>query len=99
MRRATTPQVEIRLDESMEGLWYRVAFSQRGKAPIVKDQDDCELSEDGRTIRVMLTQEETLSFDALGTVRVQVRFGSGGSACATDIATIPILEILDEEVV
>lgn len=100
MRRCTTPTVTIHIDESLSGCeWFRVTFAQKDGARIVKDQDDCELSEDGKEIRVTLTQDETLRFNVRNDLRVQVRFGSDGSACASDIASVKVLEILDEEVI
>lgn len=99
MRRATTPNVEIRIDECLTGCWYRVTFAQKGGQRLVKDQDDCELSEDGKTINVHLTQQETLGFSDKYDLRVQVRFGTGDEACASDIAATRVAEILDEEVI
>lgn len=100
MRRATTPTLEIELDEPIECAWFRVALAQRCGTLIVRDQRSCELSEDGRTVTLTLTQEETVSLVAGYDLRVQLRFGDGlGAVCATDIAEIPVGEILDEEVV
>lgn len=99
MRRATTPNVEIRIDECLTGCWYRVTFAQRGGQRLVKDQDECELSGDGKTIFVHLSQRETLSFSDKQDLRVQVRFGRDGEACASDIAAVKVSEILDEEVI
>lgn len=99
MRRATTPKVEIRIDESLNDCWYRVTFKQRNGHKLVKDQDVCELSQDGKTIHVPLTQQETLGFSTNYDLQVQVRFGKDGDACASDIATVKVAEILDEEVI
>ncbi len=99
MRRATTPRVEIRIDENLSGCWYRVTFKQRNGTKLVKDQDDCELDADGKTIYVPLTQQETLGFSTNYDLQVQVRFGKDGDACASDIASIKVAEILDEEVI
>ena len=99
MRRATTPTVEIHIDECLTGCWFRVAFAQKNGSKLVKDQDECELSEDGKTIQVPLTQRETLSFSDRYDLCVQVRFGSGDEVCASDIATVKVAEILDEEVI
>lgn len=100
MRRATTPAVTINIDECLTDMdWYRVAFSQRGGPKIIKDEDDCELSADGKTIKVRLTQQETLAFSTKEVLRVQVRFGMGEDVQATDIANVTVAEILDEEVI
>ena len=99
MRRATTPTIKIDIDKDLTEYFYRVAFKQKGLKTIVKDQDDCTLSEDGKLIEVPLTQEETLSFYANNKVMVQVRYGKNGIVCATNIVTIDIRDILDEEIV
>lgn len=99
MRRATTPNVEIRIDECLTGCWYRVTFAQKGGQKLIKDQDECELSDDGKTVYVHLSQRDTLQFSDKYDLRVQVRFGRGDEACASDIATVKVAEILDEEVI
>lgn len=99
MRRATTPTIEISVDQNLTGCWYRVALSQKGGTIIIKTDKDCELSDDGTVIKVPLTQEETLSFNTRARIRIQVRFGNNGNVAATDIATFRIGEILDEEIV
>ncbi len=100
MRRATTATLKIDIDESLVGMWYRVALEQRGTGTLlIKDEGDCELSEDGKTITVRLTQEETLRFSDKCVARVQVRFGDGTSVAATNIASVDIYETIDEEVI
>lgn len=81
-------------------MWYRVAFEQvHTGIKLIKDQDECELSDDGRRIKITLSQKETLMFSEKYNVRIQVRFGDDISVCATNIADISIGEILDEEVI
>ena len=99
MRRATTPSIEIAIDENITGCWYRVTFAQRYGPKIVKDQDECELSEDGKTITVNLTQSETLLFKTKENVKVQVKFGMGDKVSASSIAVLKVGEILDEAVI
>jgi len=98
MRRATTPNIEISIDQDLRGYWYRVTFKQNGTT-IIKDQNDCILSDDGKTISIELTQEETLRFSDSFNIQVQVRFGKDNKVCATDIAYTKIGKILDEEVI
>ena len=98
MRRATTPTVKIDINENLTGLQYRVAFKQRGLKPLIKTQDDCTLTNNGHTIEVFLTQEETASFYENNKVMVQVRFGKDGKVGATNIASIDMKAILDEEI-
>lgn len=99
MRRATTPTIIINLDTNLTNCWYRVAFKQRGLPTLIKDQNDCILSEDGNSIEVYLTQEETLAFSSKHKVSVQVKFGIGEKVCATNIIDINVKDILDEEVI
>ena len=98
MRRATTPNIEIGIDKDLRGYWYRVTFKQNGTT-IIKDQSDCILSDDGKTISIELTQEETLRFSDLFNIQVQVRFGKDNKVCATNIVYTKIDKILDEEVI
>lgn len=99
MRRATTPTVTIGIDRDLTGCWYRVILAQRDGVKLVKDETQCVLSEDGKTISVTLSQEETLGFSTAYDLQVQVRFGNGSDAAASDIAVIRVREILDEEVI
>ena len=99
MRRATTPRLTISIDVDLRDCWYRVTLAQTHGAKIIKNQDECELSEDGKTIYVQLSQEETLSFSDRYKVNIQVRYGKDSSACATNIVMISVGQILDEEVI
>lgn len=98
MKRATTPQIEIMIDKDLTECWYRVAFEQN-KVLLIKDQNECTLSEDGKIISVELTQEETLLFSDSTNVNIQVRFGKNNKVCATNIVKMKIGKILDEEVI
>ena len=50
------------------------------------------------TIKATLTQEDTLAMHAGNVCRVQVRAynGDGSIAMATDIATVPVADILED---
>ena len=98
MRRATTPTIRIYIDKNIKGCWYRVTFAQRCGPKLIKDQNDCTLSEDGKTILVPLTQDETLLFNAHERVKVQVKFGSNDKVAASSIVALQVKEILDEAV-
>lgn len=99
MRRATTPSIEIEIDQSLIDAEYRVTFAQRNGPRIVKDQDACTLSEDGKLITVPLSQEETLRFSDRYNIQVQVRYKVEDRVCGTNIVSTNIGEILDEEVI
>ena len=99
MRRATTPTIRILIDKDISRCWYRVTFAQRCGPTIIKDQDQCTLTEDGKTILVSLTQEETLLFRTDENVKVQVKFGNGDKVGASSIVVLKVKEILDEVVI
>lgn len=98
MRRGTTPSIELTLDASLTGCEYRVTLAN-GKKKITKTEDDCQLSEDGTVITLVLTQEETLALDTDYPVRVQVRFKVGNKAFATNIVRTCVEDILLEGVI
>lgn len=100
IRRGTTPIIQLDLDQSLIGCWYRVIFEQAySRHKIIKRDSKCELSEDGKSIRVRLTQEDTYSFDHENNLKVQVRYGVDDLAFATNIIRVPISEILEEDVI
>ena len=99
MRRATTPKLIINMNVDLNNYWYRVAFAQNKDVILIKDQDDCELSDDGQTITIRFTQEETLQFNSNYKIKVQVRYGINDIVCASNIETTTIGEILDEEII
>lgn len=100
MRRATTPTIQIEADIDLrEFEWFRLTFAQRNGPRIVKTEKDCSLSEDGKTIYVRLSQQETLSFSERYNVMVQMRYGIGDTVNATNIVSRDIGAILDEEVI
>lgn len=95
MRRGTTPTLELELDTSLNGCEFWVTI-ENNKKQITKREDDCELSEDGKTIYVYLTQAETLSMNQYYPVSVQVRFKMAGKAFATNIVDTNVGAILLE---
>lgn len=101
MRRGTTPTLECSLDVSLVDADYYVTIEQ-GTVSITKTASDCTLSEDGKTISVTLSQEETLSLssdDASGLASVQVRYKADGKVYATNIAHLRVDGVLMEEVI
>lgn len=99
VRRATTPTIKITIDKDLSDYWYRITFAQDNFNKIVKDQNDCILSDDGKTISVNLNQNETLSFDTRSNVEVQLKCGIDDKVFATNIALIKVERILDEAVI
>lgn len=100
MRRGTTPTLRINIDQDLTGCWYRVILSQaNSRYRIVKKDSQCTLSEDGKTIDVFLSQEETYLFDHDFNLKVQVRYGLGEKAFATNIVRMSVYEILEDDVI
>ena len=85
MRRGTTHDFEIILDDvdltSLAAMW--VSFAQFGKVLVNKELDDVTI--DGQTITVHLTQTDTLKFRPRAKVWIQIRgLTNSGAAWATD---------------
>ena len=98
MRRGTTPTLELALDQSLEGAEYHVTIEQ-GTAQLDKTEADCTLSEDGRVIAVVLSQEETLALEPNAVASIQVRYKLDGRAYATNIVAVRVDDVLLEEVI
>lgn len=98
MRRGTTPTLELTLDTSVTDSEYRVTLAN-GKSAITKTEEECTLSDDGKTITLLLSQEETLSLNPNYPVKVQVRFKVGDLAFATNIVQTCVKDILYKEVI
>ena len=98
MRRGTTPTLECALDVSVEGAEYFVTLEQ-GETEITKTNADCTLSEDGKVITAVLSQEETLSLDPAAVASIQVRYKLDGKAYATNIVAVRVDDVLLEEVI
>lgn len=98
MRRGTTPTLECALDVSVEGAEYFVTLEQ-GETEITKTNTDCTLSEDGKVITAVLSQEETLALDPAAVASIQVRYKLDGKAYATNIVAVRVDDVLLEEVI
>lgn len=72
MIRGTTPKHEFTLqfDTSLIKT-IEITYAQCGKVVLKKGTADCEMS--GSTVRVRLTQEETLKFDDKTYAEIQIR--------------------------
>ena len=103
MRRCTTPTITATIDADLTGLDIRMAFRQSSYAPIVKTDDDLDVTIEGgtTTVAVALTQADTQSLRDGVPVDVQVRaIGDGGAvALATTIASIDVERILEDGVI
>lgn len=100
MRRGTTPTITVKIDFDLtqcQVVWF--TLRQRKNVEITKELEQLNMNADGFT--VMLSQDETLQFDERGPdVEAQVRaLTNTGQAIASDVAYIPIQQILKDGVI
>ena len=98
MKRGTTPTHQFVLPISVDMIEdVEVTYQQNGKEILKKYLD--EFTAEGKTIAVMLTQEETFAFDEGVNVEIQLRvLTKGGEVHASDIFTVGCLRCLSDEV-
>lgn len=98
MQRATTPTHIFTLPFDVSLLKEaRVIYQQNGNTVLKKEETDCEMS--GNEIRVTLTQEETLKFEASKIALIQLRvLLVDGTVSASQIMSDLVTDCLDCEV-
>lgn len=98
MRKGTTPTFEFELPFDISIIENaKIVFSFNKEVRLEKYLADCE--QDGNTLRLKLTQEETFLFECNSTVNIQVRVLTiGGDALASDIFNMFTCQCLDGEV-
>ena len=96
MYRGTTPTITFTLPfDSGNITALNLCFAQRGEIILEKCLADCSLEKD--TLRVSLTEQETLLFDANnGMVEMQLRIGCGESRMASNIMRVSVEHILKD---
>lgn len=93
--RGTTPTFSFKLPiEAATITKLAVTFKQPGGVTVEKTLDDVTL--DGQTVTATLTEEETLSFRAAGTMEIQLRVGVGAARMASQVWTVPVERVLKE---
>ena len=101
MRRGTTPTIVINVTgEDFDGATLYVTIEQ-GALELTKTGSDVLFTptEEGSTVALFLSQEETLAFDK-GKASIQIRWiNSSGVAQASPIRTIDVSPILLEGVI
>lgn len=95
MRRGTTPKITITTEFDWTAYVVQVTMKEND-VELVVEEERITKSEDGTTLEFNLTQEETLMFTKKVQVHIKAKLGS--SVIATDIASISVLPILNEEV-
>ncbi len=98
MFRGTTPTHEFILPFEAALLnEIRVTYKQNDAVVLEKTEADC--TKDGSSVKVELTQEETLLFDSGFNVDIQLRVSTtDGKALASQIEKVRVCEVLNEEV-
>ena len=98
MRRGTSPTLKLTTDQDWTGYEVIVTIEEdssvTGNIELNFERD--RLTIENNTIYVTLTQEETLKFKKKA--KIQIKGKRGNNVIATDISSIPILPILNEEV-
>ena len=95
MKRGTTPTNTFKTNIDLTGATVFLTYSQRGRVVLEKTGDDLEISAEAVVTR--LTQKDTLGFDALQKVSIQIRYVfPDGTAGASNIMTVTVGEILKD---
>ena len=95
MKRGTTPTNTFKTNIDLTGATVFLTYSQRGRVVLEKTGDDLEITAEAVVTR--LTQKDTLGFDALQKVSIQIRYVfPDGTAGASNIMTASVGEILKD---
>ena len=96
MYRGTTPTITFTLPIDGSSLTaLNLCFAQKGEILLEKNLTDCVL--EGNTLRVTLTEQETLQFAAdRGMVEMQLRVGCGATKMASNIMRVSVERILKD---
>ena len=95
MKRGTTPTNTFKTNIDLTGATVFLTYSQRGRVVLEKTGDDLEISAEAIVTR--LTQKDTLGFDALQKVSIQIRYVfPDGTAGASNIMSASVGEILKD---
>ena len=95
MKRGTTPTNTFKTNIDLTGATVFLTYSQRGRVVLEKTSDDLEITAEAIVTR--LTQKDTLGFDALQKVSIQIRYVfPDGTAGASNIMTASVGEILKD---
>lgn len=95
MKRGTTPTNTFKTNIDLTGATVFLTYSQRGRVVLEKTGDDLEITAEAIVTR--LTQKDTLGFDALQKVSIQIRYVyPDGTAGASNIMTASVGEILKD---
>ena len=93
MIRGTTPELRIRTNINAEDITkLSIVIRQGSEIKIEKTLEDVIL--DGREIRTMLTEQETLQLEGNRYAQIQIRAGLGETRIASKVLTVSVEEII-----
>ena len=101
MRRGTTPTItmwlppEVSCAEISDAIF---SIAQSGAEIVTKKFADMVIHTDDNTISVALTQEDTLSLNTCASAKLQVKVKINDTVLASDITTVSVGDILNEDV-
>ena len=97
MRRGTTPTHIFTFPFNVaECEQIRVLYAQRDNVKLTKEKTDCIIS--ANTLTLKLTQEETFLFDDKDLVEIQIRLKLYDNVIASDLITVRVKKLLEDEV-
>lgn len=97
MQRGTTPTHIFTLPFDVEQAEeIRVLYAQDGDVKIKKEKEDLQILFNSITLK--LTQEETFLFDTKSLVEIQIRVKMDNNVFASDILTVRVQKLLEDEV-
>jgi hypothetical protein len=99
MIQGSTPLHIFRLPFSTDIIYaLRISYEQNKKIVLSKELDNVSLEENA--VKLRLSQEETLLFDAICPCRIQMHIlTTGGDAVPSKIKTVPVHVLLDRRVI
>lgn len=101
MRRGTTPTIKMGLPAEVSCAEISDAIfsiAQSGAEIVTKRFDDMEIDTYDNTISVVLTQEDTLSLNTCSSAKLQIKVKINDTVLASDITTVSVGDILNEDV-
>ena len=101
MRRGTTPTITMWLPAGISCAEISDAIfsiAQSGTEIVTKKFDDIVKNSDDNTLSVVLTQEDTLALNACTSAKMQVKVKINDAILASDITTVSVGDILNEDV-
>jgi hypothetical protein len=96
MRRGSTPTLNIETNIVVANFDRVILTVQQGDNKYNFEKED--MTQKDGIIAVTMSQAQTLSFDIESTVSLQFRVKKGTTVTASNIVTVPVCDVLNEEV-